>query len=344
MSAGRVYWGTIVFVLGAIALGAIVGTQWTAHALGYQSALGAPDGDLFDQPFYAPWRFLGWWFQYDHYAREIFEQGALIFLAFTAAAVGISFFFSLWRAREAKSSDTYGSARWARAREVRKAGLTCGDGVVLGTWNRQVLRHDGDEHVLVVAPTNTGKSVGISLPTGLVWRHSFIALDLKGENWRITSGLRASFGPVFRFEPTASATHRYNPLTQIRRGEAEVRDAQVLADMLVDPEGTLGTRNHWQLRAFELLVGASLWTLYAENTKTLARMGSCWLIRSGPSLNCSRRCCVGLSRTAPRTLSSLLARASFWTWLKPSVRASSRRRWLPHAVSRPCSRAGDRSL
>lgn len=272
MSAGRVYWGTIVFVLGAIALGAIVGTQWTANALGYQSALGAPDGDLFGQPFYAPWRFLGWWFQYDHYAREIFEQGALIFLAFTAAAVALSFFFSLWRAREAKSSDTYGSARWARAREVRKAGLTRGDGVVLGTWNGQVLRHDGDEHVLVVAPTNTGKSVGISLPTGLVWRHSFIALDLKGENWRITSGLRASFGPVFRFEPTASATHRYNPLTQIRRGEAEVRDAQVLADMLVDPEGTLGTRNHWQLRAFELLVGASLWTLYAEKTKTLARM------------------------------------------------------------------------
>jgi len=272
MSAGRVYWGTIVFVLGAIVLGAVVGTQWTASALGYQSALGAPDGDLFGQPFYAPWRFLGWWFQYDHYAREIFEQGALIFLAFTAAAVALSFFFSLWRAREAKSSDTYGSARWARAREVRKAGLTRGDGVVLGTWNRQVLRHDGDEHVLVVAPTNTGKSVGISLPTGLVWRHSFIALDLKGENWRITSGLRASFGPVFRFEPTASATHRYNPLTQIRRGEAEVRDSQVLADMLVDPEGALGSRNHWQLRAFELLVGASLWTLYAEKTKTLARM------------------------------------------------------------------------
>jgi len=273
MSAGRVYWGQIVFVLGAVAIGAITATQWTARELGYQSALGPPDGDLFGEPFYAPWRFLGWWFQYDSYARQVFEYGGLLFLAFTAGAVVLSFGFSLWRSREAKSSDTYGSARWARPQEIRKAGLTSGDGVVLGAWRRQILRHDGDEHVLVVAPTNTGKSVGISLPTGLVWRQSFIALDLKGENWRVTSGLRASFGPTYRFEPTATATHRYNPLTQIRRGEAEVRDAQVLADMLVDPEGTLGARSHWQLRAFELLVGVALWTLYAEKSKTLARLG-----------------------------------------------------------------------
>ena len=144
MSAGRVYWGQIVFVLGAVVLGAITATQWTAHELGYQAALGLPDGKLLGQPFYAPWRFLGWWFQYDSYARSIFEQGGMIFLGFTAAAILLSFGFSLWRAREAKSSDTYGSARWARASEIRKLGLTRGDGVVLGTWQRQILRHDGD--------------------------------------------------------------------------------------------------------------------------------------------------------------------------------------------------------
>ncbi|MDZ4759868.1 MAG: IncP-type conjugal transfer protein TraG [Alphaproteobacteria bacterium] len=272
MSAGRIYWGQILIVLGAVALGAISAAQWTAHQLGYQAALGAPDAFILGAPVYAPWRFLVWWYHYDTYARKIFEQGALIFLGATAGAIAAAFLFSLWRSREAKSSDTYGTARWARTEEVRKLGLTSGDGVVLGTWDRQILRHDGDEHVLVVAPTNTGKSVGISLPTGLVWRHSFIALDLKGENWRVTSGLRSSFGPVFRFEPTSTATHRYNPLTQIRRGETEVRDTQVLADMLVDPEGALGTRNHWQLRAFELLVAAILWTLYVEKRKTLARL------------------------------------------------------------------------
>src|SRR5262249_54832110 len=147
-----------------------------------------------------------------------------------------------------------------------------GDGVILGAWKKDILRHDGDEHVLVVAPTNTGKSVGVSLPTGLVWRHSYIALDLKGENWTVTSGLRESFGPVYRFAPTESGAHRYNPLTQIRFGEAEVRDTQILADMLVDPEGALRERSHWQLRAFELLVAVILWTLYVERQKTLARV------------------------------------------------------------------------
>jgi type IV secretion system protein VirD4 len=272
IGAGRVYWGQIACVVGAVLVGAVASTQWTAQQLGYQAALGAPDFDFLGAPGYAPWRFFVWWFQYDAYARTIFETGGLIFLGATVGAIILAFVFSLWRSREAKAADTYGTARWAQPREIRKLGLTGGDGVVLGTWNRQVLRHDGEEHVLVVAPTNTGKSVGISLPTGLVWRHSFIALDLKGENWRVTSGLRASFGPVFRFEPTASATHRYNPLTQIRCGEAEVRDAQVLADMLVDPEGALGARNHWQLRAFELLVAAILWTLYVEKAKTLARL------------------------------------------------------------------------
>lgn len=272
MGAGRVYWGQIVGVLGAIALGAVFATYWTAREFGFSPALGSPDAVMLGEPVYAPWRFFIWWLEFNAQAGPIFEAGAAIMLASAGAGIVLAFMLSLWRSRETKAAQTYGSARWAIASEIRRLGLLRGDGVILGTWRRRVLRHDGDEHVLVVAPTNTGKSVGISLPTALVWRQSMIALDLKGENWRTTSGLRSAFGPVFRFEPTAAATHRYNPLTQIRRGEAEVRDAQVLADMLVDPEGSLGARNHWQLRAFELLVAVMLWTLYAEDRKTLSRL------------------------------------------------------------------------
>ena len=272
MSAGRVYWGQILAVLCAFLASAVVATQWTADALGYQPQLGPPDALVWGVRLYAPWKFLLWWYYFDAYARETFEAAGLIFLTGVAIAVAMAFAFSLWRSREARNSNTYGTARWANAADVKRLHLTSGDGVILGAWNKHILRHDGDEHVLVVAPTNTGKSVGVSLPTGLVWRHSYIALDLKGENWTVTSGLRASFGPVFRFAPTETGAHRYNPLTQIRRGDAEVRDAQILADMLVDPEGALRERSHWQLRAFELLVAVMLWTLYAERQKTLARV------------------------------------------------------------------------
>lgn len=272
MGAGRIYWGQVLAVLAALALGASISTQWTAAALGHQSALGAPDAIFFGQSLYAPWRFFTWWFSYDAYARDTFQTGALILLFSSALSVTLAFAFSLWRAREEKRANTYGSARWAEPADIKRLGLTDGDGVVLGTLDETILRHDGDEHVLVVAPTNTGKSVGVSLPTSLVWRHSMVALDLKGENWTVTSGLRSSFGPVYRFDPTSPSTHRYNPLTQIRRGEMEVRDAQILADMLVDPEGALTSRSHWQLRAFELLVATILYVLYAEREKTLARL------------------------------------------------------------------------
>lgn len=272
MGAGRIYWGQIVAVLSVIALGLVVATQWVARALNYQVALGSPDWAPMDLPLYAPYKFFVWWFQFDFYARDIFNTGAAIILFGAMAGIACAFGFSLWRAREARKSTTYGAARWADARDVEKLQLFSGDGIVLGAAGKRILRHNGDEHVLVVAPTNTGKSVGISLPTSLIWPHSYLGFDLKGEAWAVTAGLRADLGPCFCFAPGSFQTHRYNPLTQIRRGDRETADAQILADVLVDPEGALRARSHWQLRAFELLTALMLWTLYAEREKTLARM------------------------------------------------------------------------
>src|SRR6516165_10710924 len=62
----------------------------------------------------------------------------------------------------------------------------------------------------------------------------------------------------------------YNPLLEVRRGDAEVRDVQNVADILVDPEGALERRNHWEKTSHSLLVGAILHVLYAEADKTLA--------------------------------------------------------------------------
>jgi type IV secretory pathway TraG/TraD family ATPase VirD4 len=59
------------------------------------------------------------------------------------APIGIAIGMSVWRAREAKTITTYGSARWATASEVRAAGLLGPDGVVLGRFDRDYLRHDG---------------------------------------------------------------------------------------------------------------------------------------------------------------------------------------------------------
>ncbi|HRO79946.1 MAG TPA: IncP-type conjugal transfer protein TraG, partial [Alicycliphilus denitrificans] len=61
----------------------------------------------------------------------------------------------------------------------------------------------------------------------------------------------------------------YNPLLEVRRGAHEVRDVQNIADILVDPEGALEKRNHWEKTSHALLVGAILHVLYAGEDKTL---------------------------------------------------------------------------
>ena len=177
---------------------------------------------------------------------------------------------SVWRAREAQEAKTYGSARWATTKEIGTAGLSSPDGVVLGKIDRQYLRHDGPEHVLCFAPTRSGKGVGLVVPTLLTWSGSCIVHDIKGENWQLTAGWRASFGRVLLFDPTNPASSAYNPLLEVRRGDSEVRDVQNIADILVDPEGALERRNHWEKTSHALLVGAILHVLYAEADKTLA--------------------------------------------------------------------------
>ncbi|WP_438384168.1 conjugal transfer protein TraG [Asaia sp. BMEF1] len=181
-------------------------------------------------------------------------------------AIGLS----ILRAREARNVATYGSARWADAVEVKQAGLLDPDGVVLGRWDLDYLRHNGPEHVLCFAPTRSGKGVGLVVPTLLTWPGSAIVHDIKGENWGLTAGFRARHGRVLLFDPTDPASSPYNPLLEVRRGDREVRDVQNIADILVDPEGALDRRNHWEKTSHSLLVGAILHVLYAEPDKTLA--------------------------------------------------------------------------
>jgi type IV secretion system protein VirD4 len=245
-------------------------TEWTAWRLGFQPALGRPWFELLHFPFYLPPAFYWWWYAYDAYAPSIFVEGAYIAASGGIISVAVAIGMSVWRAREAKSAETYGSARWAHPDEVKAAGLLGPDGVVLGRFEQAYLRHDGPEHVLCFAPTRSGKGVGLVVPSLLTWPGSAIVHDIKGENWQLTGGFRAQHGRALLFDPTNGASAAYNPLLEVRKGEWEVRDVQNVADVLVDPEGSLERRNHWEKTSHSLLVGAILHVLYAEPNKTLA--------------------------------------------------------------------------
>jgi len=270
MSATKILWGQILTVFAIVVLTTWAATQWTAYRLGFQPQLGPPWFALGHWPIYYPWSFFPWWYFYDAYAPPIFVEGAYIAASGGFISIAVAIGMSVWRAREAKNAETFGSARWARPDEVRGAGLLGDDGVVLGKFEHAYLRHDGPEHVLCFAPTRSGKGVGLVVPSLLTWPGSAIVHDIKGENWTLTAGFRARHGRVLLFDPTNAKSAAYNPLLEVRRGEWEVRDVQNIADILVDPEGSLEKRNHWEKTSHALLVGAILHVLYAEEDKTLA--------------------------------------------------------------------------
>ncbi|WP_186116292.1 conjugal transfer protein TraG [Burkholderia gladioli] len=269
MNGTSVLFGQMLTVFGIVVAGTWGATQWTAAHLGYQLRLGSPWFDCLGIPFYHPWRLFEWWYWYDAYAPRLFLKGGAIAAASGVTAAGVAIGMSVWRARQSRLVTTYGSARWADARDIRKAGLTQPAGVFLGLHDGQYLRHEGPEHVLTFAPTRSGKGVGLVIPTLLSWPASAVIHDIKGENWAITAGWRARFSHCLLFNPTDPKSAAYNPLLEVRRGAHEVRDVQNIADILVDPEGALERRNHWEKTSHALLVGAILHVLYAGEDKTL---------------------------------------------------------------------------
>ncbi len=267
-----VLFGQIIVVFGVALGGVWTATQWTAAALGYQARLGAPWFGVTGVPVYEPWKLFEWWYFFDAYAPGVFLRGGAIAASSGLVAAGAAVSAAVWRARSTRRVTTYGSARWAEHEEIKKAGLTKPEGVFLGRTTGKdgdYLRHAGPEHVMAFAPTRSGKGVGLVVPTLLTWLGSAVIHDIKGENWTLTAGWRSRFSHCLLFNPTDARSAAYNPLLEVRRGAHEVRDVQNIADILVDPEGALERRNHWEKTSHALLVGAILHVLYAAEDKTL---------------------------------------------------------------------------
>jgi type IV secretion system protein VirD4 len=271
LPASKINWGQIFVVIAIILLSLWSATQWTAWRLGFQTELGPPWFQTIGNiRIYFPLKLFWWWYAFDAYAPDIFIEGGAIAVSGSFLSIIAAIAISVWRAREEQQAETYGSARWATREEIRSAGLMGSDGVVLGKFGDDYLRHNGPEHILCFAPTRSGKGVGLVVPSLLTWPGSAIVHDIKGENWALTSQFRRGFGRVLLFDPTNPESNAYNPLLEIRQGPSEIRDVQNIADILVDPEGSLERRNHWEKTSHSLLVGAILHVLYAEPNKSLA--------------------------------------------------------------------------
>lgn len=124
---------------------------------------------------------------------------------------------ALWKVLRPPPRALHGDARFARRAEVRRAGLLAEDpfGIVIGRVRGRLLRLGGERHVILAAPTRSGKTAGVAIPVLLTYAGSVVALDIKGELHAITSGWRSSSGHAIRvWAPYAEdgRGHRFNPM------------------------------------------------------------------------------------------------------------------------------------
>lgn len=285
----KIVWPSLGLFLMIVLLSLWGATEYSAWALGWNTALGKP---IFGASVYEPWDVLIWTWKYNSPAygipvMNIFEKAHIVMGCGGLAALLIPVGYAFMRTRKAsgEKNDLHGSAHWADDEEVSKTKLlpdvSNRGGVYFGTYANNkgktaYLRHKGPEHMMVFAPTRSGKGVGIVIPTLLSWDQSVLVHDIKGENWHLTSGFRKKIlgQRVIKFDPTSLDSARFNPLSEIRQGtEFETRDVQNIATMIVDPDGR-GLNDHWAKTGFDLLVGVILHVLYAESDKSLARVQS----------------------------------------------------------------------
>lgn len=259
---------TILFLVD-ITLSSTLSTQYVAEKLNYQEALDYVlfEGETFN--FYFPFAIFIWDQKFGEEAPKLFHLGNSLFCYSTMGFGFLILFLRFWL--RPNLTNNYGSARWATKKEIIKTKLLNGRGVFLGVLpSGEYLRDNEKTHILVVAPTRSGKGVGIVVPTSLTWKDSLLAIDIKGEIWKYASGCRSKYlnNICYKFEPTSLDSNKYNPFDEIRFGTPyEIRDIGNQINIILDPtgEGIKGSEFHWKTSAGNLLTGLILHIKYTTD-------------------------------------------------------------------------------
>jgi type IV secretion system protein VirD4 len=277
-----------VLVLLACGLaGSSIATQHLARTFGYAPALGAPVVSIAGTHVYSPFAWYTWQRQWGRHAKKDFAMAMGMAMAGLLLGAGVALRIR-GNQRVHKPTGAFGTARWATLEELKRARLLSDRGIVLGqlddaifeqrddaSWvmkrRSQLLRYDGDGHTIVFLGTRGGKGVTIVVPTLLSYTAGSVLIhDPKGENWNLTAAWRRLFSHCLRVEVTAEHSVRFNPLFTVRPAPLDVRDAQNIAEMVVNPSNmTDEQRDHWKLTGHAFLVGVILHVLYAEKDKSL---------------------------------------------------------------------------
>ncbi|MGH8082846.1 MAG: type IV secretory system conjugative DNA transfer family protein, partial [Lysobacter sp.] len=192
-----------------------------------------------------------------------------------------------------KKKSMHGDARFASAGDLSKKDMfkSTETSVVVGKFNGKLVQLSGQQFVILAAPTRSGKGVGIVIPNLLNYQGSMVVLDIKQENFDLTSGWRAGQGQeIFLFNPFAEdrRTHRWNPLTYVSNDPAfRVSDLMSIAAMLY-PDGS-DDQKFWVSQARNCFMAFTLYLFEAyDDAKkvgfpfgTIPTIGAVYRLSSG---------------------------------------------------------------
>lgn len=159
-------------------------------------------------------------------------------------------------------------ARWMELEEITKSEQLSydprnpGKKVLIGALGSQLIGIEDDRHILTVAGSRSGKSVGL-ISNLFFYQGSVLATDPKGELADITAQRRSEMGQrIYVLDPFLTASEKvaafrvsYNPMSVLRMGsQTFLEDAALISESIVVQSGS-EKDPHWDESAKNFIEG-----------------------------------------------------------------------------------------
>lgn len=193
----------VLKIIGAIILGLLVGIIIFAQSLNYFFDVSYPEIPVIALKMIK--------FYLNNETHNINQKAQLLVLFCVSISCFLIIISCIFLSKTKK--DSYGKAKFATLKDLKRMSLNTKKGVWLGNFNNKAIKASEPLSMLIIAPPGTGKSAGIVLSTMLTLRNSMIVFDIKGELEKITRN--------FREKVLKNETYIFNPFGISIKGKEE---------------------------------------------------------------------------------------------------------------------------
>lgn len=220
-----------------------------------------------------PWSALALAFDNSHNPHKLNVILTLTFI--TPLGLAGALFYHQHEAK--KFLSIFGNAHFANWQEVKKMGLFEPGDVVIGRYKNKLLMAKLVSHLLVFAPSRSGKGVSQVIPNALSFRGSLLVTDIKQEVYHFTSGFRQHHSQaVYLFSPgnNKHKTHCWNPLDFINSDPGRmIGELQAMIEVIVQKTGKEGDAM-WINESRALALGLLVWLKDSGRPFTLGELNN----------------------------------------------------------------------